>query len=244
MRHLWLQLSSLIIPILLAPSLSTAVTIEFPEEELAKESVLPVFEGGTTAVKSRRVNTKGRMEAGLAAGFIFNEPFFNPLIYGLRLGYHFNEFSSVQVSGFLKQDEVSSDAKEIDSDPATRIGFQGVPVPKYLLMVDYQLTPYYGKISLTKDTVLNMNLFGVLGAGAIDVGGEVTWIANLGFGQNLYFTPRMAFRADLRFLFYEGPNVISIPTQTKAATTKLDPSAFDSQFNVSPSMTLGLVFLL
>lgn len=226
------------------PLTSSAVTIEFPEEELAKESVLPVFEGGTTAVKSRRVVSKGKFEAGLMGGFVFNEPFFNPMIFGLRLGYHMNEFSSIQVSGFLKQDEVSSDAKEIDSSPDTRIGFNAVPVPKYFLLVDYQLSPYYGKISLTKDTVLNMNLYGLAGAGIIDVGGEMTWIANIGLGQNLFFTPRFAIRTDLRVLFYEGPNVISRPLQTKVATTTLEPSAFDSQFNVSPSLTLGVIFLL
>lgn len=238
MRQLLLQLSVLIFPLL-----SSAVTIEFPEEELAKESVLPVFEGGTTAVKSRRVITKNKLELGLMGGFIFNEPFFSPYVGGLRLGYHFNEFSSLQISGFMRDSKVSSDAEEIDSKPTTKIGFSAVPVPKYFIMADYQLTPYYGKISLTKDTVLNMNLYGLMGAGLIDLGGKVSWIANLGLGQNLYFTPRISFRTDLRFLLYQGPNVLS-NSATHDSTAVLPPSSFGSQFNVSPSLTLGVSFLL
>lgn len=91
---------------LFVSSIVSAATIEFPEEELAKESVLPVFEGGTVAVKSRRVVTKEKFEIGPMMGMIFNEPFFSPLTYGIHAGYHGNEFHSFAENAFLRQEEI------------------------------------------------------------------------------------------------------------------------------------------
>lgn len=225
-----------------------AVTIEFPEDELAKESVLPVFEGGTVAVKSRRVVTKQKIEVGPMLGMIFNEPFFSPLNYGIHAGYHMNEFHSFAINGFMRDESLSGDAEQIDkdlaSDGAQIINFPVVPLPKYLITLDYQMTPYYGKISLSKETVMNLALYVYGGIGATDLGGEMTWIADLGVGSNLWFTKNFGLRLDMKFLLYEGLNVTSIPTITNTATSTVEPSRFDKQFNVSPSVLLGVVFLL
>lgn len=225
---------------------ASAVTIEFPEEELAKESVLPVFEGGTTAVKSRRVVTKKKIELGLMGGMIFNEPFFSPLAYGIHAGYHFNEFHSLKVNAFLRNEDISSDARQADADlGVSKINFSVVPVPSYLVTLDYQLTPYYGKISLTKDFIMNLALYVYGGLGMTDLGGgEVTWISDIGIGQNLFFTPKFGIRLDMKFLLYEGLNVTSRASQTSVATSPVDPSIFDKQFNVSPSIMFGIVYLL
>lgn len=252
MKHLLLVFSTLIFT---AQAYSTQ--IEFPQEELAKESVLPVFEGGTTAVKSRRVTETGKFEVGLMGGMVFNEPFFDPLAYGLVAGYHFNEFSAIVLHAVMRQDDISSDARQVDSDLASKnqqiINFLAVPVPKYYFMANYELTPYYGKISLSKDSVMNLLLHVHGGLGMIDVGGEMTWIANLGVGQTLFFTKNLGLRADLKFLMYEGPNVVSRPDLTNPhfsnpaaqnPTSPLEPSAFDKQFNFSPSVMIGLVYLL
>lgn len=249
MRHLLLVLSSLILC-----AQAHSVTIEFPEEELAKESVLPVFDGGTTAVKSRRVVQDEKFEVGAMVGFIFNEPFFDPMTYGIHAGYHFNNFHSLHINAFLRNESLSSDAEQVDKDLGSQpgaqiINFSVVPVPKYLATVDYQLTPYYGKISLSKETTMNLALYVFGGAGMIDVGGEMTWIANVGVGQNLFITKNFGLRMDLKFLMYEGPNVtsrpdITDPTTGPRPTATVDPSVFDQQFNFSPSVMIGAVFLL
>lgn len=225
---------------------ASAVTIEFPEEELAKESVLPVFEGGTTAVKSRRVVTKQKIEVGPMAGMIFTEPFFSPMAYGVHAGYHMNEFHSFAINAFMRNDDISDDARQADQDlgALAKINFEAVPVPKYLVTLDYQMTPYYGKISMSKDTVMNLALYVFGGAGATDLGGEITWLANLGVGSNLFITRNIGIRLDMKFLLYEGLNVTSRPDLTRPATSTVESSAFDKQFNASPSAMLGVVFLL
>ncbi|MCB9072090.1 MAG: outer membrane beta-barrel domain-containing protein [Bdellovibrionaceae bacterium] len=244
-----MKIVSLMVLALCCSYQAQAITIEFPEEELAKESVLPVFEGETKAVMSRRVITKERFEVGPMVGFIFNEPFFSPLTYGIHAGYHFNEFHSVAVNAFLRNASISSDAKQVDKDIATEgsqqiINFSVVPVPDYLVTVDYQLTPYYGKISLTKDFVMNLGLYVYGGVGAMGLGGATAPLLDLGVGQNLFFTSRFGLRLDMKFLMYQGLNVTSKTAVTSAATSKVDPGIFDKQFNVSPSVMLGVVFLL
>lgn len=226
-------------------STASAVTIEFPEDELAKESVLPVFEGGTVAVKSRRVVTKNKIEVGPMVGMIFNEPFFAPLSYGIHAGYHTSEFNSFAINAFMRQEDISDDARQADKDlaTATPINFSVVPIPKYLVTLDYQMTPYYGKISMTKDYVMNLALYVYGGVGVTDLGGQMTWIADLGVGQNLFITKNIGIRLDMKFLLYEGLDVTSNPA-TSTATAPVDPGSFDKQFNVSPSVMLGVVFLL
>lgn len=224
-------------------AVSQAATIEFPEEELAKESVLPVFEGQTKAVKSRRVETEKKIEVGGGLSFIFNEPIFETMAFNIHGGYHLNNFHSIHTNFTLRQDDLSDDANEIENTPGVTFNFPVVPIPKWSLMLDYQITPYYGKISFTKNGVLNLDIFGIAGLGAIDVGGEVTLMANVGFGTNLYFTRRIALKADLKFLGYSAPQVIN-KTVTQPATGPLEPSAFESSFQISPALSVGLSFLL
>jgi outer membrane beta-barrel protein len=227
-------------------SQSFAVTIDLPQEELAKESVLPVFPEGTVAVKARRVVTKKKFEVGPMVGQIFNEPFFSPWAYGVHAGYHFNEFHSFAINAFMRDANVSGDADQLDASlvPGQKINFGVIPVPEYVVTLDYQMTPYYGKISITKDFVMNLALYIYGGAGMTDLGGKSTWIANVGVGQNLFFTPRIGLRLDLKLLMYNGLDVLSQQQFTETQTSTVDPNIFEDQFNMSPSVMLGLVFLL
>ena len=232
-------------------SLAFAVTIDLPQEELAKESVLPVFPEGTVAVKARRVVTKQKFEVGPMVGQIFNEPFFSPWAYGVHAGYHFNEFHSFAINAFMRDANTSGDADQLDGslEPSQKINFGVVPVPEYLVTLDYQMTPYYGKISITKDFVMNLALYIYGGVGMTDLGGKSTWVANLGVGQNLFFTPRIGLRFDMKFLMYNGLDVLgrtnlTNPPGSPDPTNVINADEFDTQFNISPRVMLGLVFLL
>jgi outer membrane beta-barrel protein len=232
-------------------SLAFAVTIDLPTEELAKESVLPVFPEGTVAVKARRVVTKQKFEVGPMVGQIFNEPFFSPWAYGVHAGYHINEFHSFAVNAFMRSASLSGDASQLDNSlvDSQKVNFPRVPVPEYVVTLDYQLTPYYGKISITKDFVMNLALYIYGGGGMMDLGGKSTWVANIGVGQNLFFTPRIGLRFDMKFLMYNGLDVLSRtnltnPPGSPDPTNVISADQFDTQFNISPSVMLGVVFLL
>ena len=72
--------------------------VRFSQDELARESVLPVFDK-TSVVKNRRVSTRGKVELGVGTGTDFLEPFY--VKYGIidaQLTYHINELHGILIT--------------------------------------------------------------------------------------------------------------------------------------------------
>ena len=61
-------------------------------------------------------------------------------------------------------------------------------------------------ISVFKDFVMNLSLYGLVGVGTIAIGDTMAPALNLGIGQKFYFGKRWGFRVDLGLLAYEGVN--------------------------------------
>lgn len=244
---------------------ASAVTIEFPEEELARESVLPVFDNAV-AVKSRSVPTAKKFELGIATGFAMNEPFFNTTRFGGHIAYHINETHGFLLAGQVYSDGLGTNGKSlagkdlVEDNPnnvETYIRMEYAPQPAYHMFLNYQITPYYGKISVFKDWVMNLSLYGLAGLGVVDVGGETTPALNLGIGQKFYFNKRWGFRVDLGLMAYEGVNFFvasdggpspledsfnsgSNPT----ITADRNVSDFDRQMNYDMHFSVALIVLL
>jgi hypothetical protein len=87
--------ASAFIFLFLTQSTSRAEVIEFSEDELARESVLPVFDQ-PEAVKRRYVPFDGRFEVGAFVGATLNDPFFNTYPFGLELKYHLSNFQPIR----------------------------------------------------------------------------------------------------------------------------------------------------
>jgi outer membrane beta-barrel protein len=185
-----------------------AVDIQFPEQELARESVYPVFDN-PEPVKRRTVETAGKVEVSLGGGWSLNDALNEPYVLGGGVAYHFNEFHAAQIFA-----NVFSNSKSQYVDGIERTGnvanLKNAPKPSYLALLNYQLTPYYGKLSITKQTVMNLAIFVQAGLGSININGEDIFAWSLGFGQKLYFGSRWGLRADLRAVTYQAPNPFSI----------------------------------
>ena len=211
------------------------VTIDFPEEELATESVLPLFDN-PEAVKSRLVPTEGRWELGFDGGFAMNEPFFKTIRYGAHLGYHIDETHGLTFVAQLYQQGLNNNGEAIykpEDNIDIRMDF--APQNQYNVFLNYQITPYYGKISVTKGMVMNLSLYGYAGLGAVGIGStntENSLAMNLGFGQKFYMSKNWGFRADLGLVVYQGPNYIQADTPL---LDNPDDSGDDIQGEVSPS---------
>jgi len=226
-------------------TISWADTIEFPEEELATETVLPVFEK-TRSVLNRNVVTAGRMEIGGGAGLALNEAFYNQLNFGLNGTYHFNEMHAANISATffmsginnygeqLKRGEGLSGGRKFDPGQA--------PAPTFMLLGNYQFNAYYGKISLAKQSVMNLSLFGLAGVGVLQTGGLSNIALDLGFGQNFYFTKNLAMRLDLKLVMFNGPDPTSLDLEP--ALPAPDEGAFAKEWQFKTYLSLGIVYLL
>ncbi len=183
--------------------------IEFPDEELASESVLPVFDD-PLPVKNRNVTTAKKIELTGFLGLTMNEPFTDPYNFGGMITYHFNEFHALQFYGTVfsatENDYPAQINEETGGDPGGYDIRGKVAEPESAMMLAYKISPYYGKFSLTKQGVLNIALYGTLGIGTIQISGEQSVAAALGIGQKFYFTDKFSLVADLRILGFTGPD--------------------------------------
>lgn len=224
--------------------LAETEVIEVPEDELATETVLPVFDY-REVVKNRRVNTKGRLEVGLAAGMNLTEALYNNMNISGSLGYHFTETHGANITYYSIMDGLSAMGGDLKEG---RGNLQGdkfdpglAPHPQSIWLASYQFTAYYGKISLTKQTVMNLSLYGLLGAGQVSFGDSSSVAINLGLGQKFYFTSRIALRFDLRVLSYSGPDPTSqaLSNGQEVKSTDLENTTYVPIF-----LSLGFVFLI
>lgn len=221
-----------------------AEVIQFPEEELATESVLPIFDK-PVSVMNRNILTAKRLELGLVGGLSLLEPFYNPYSVGITGSYNFTEEHGVEVLGIFFMQGLSSNGQNLNpipnKTPPTNVNLQYAPSPQYLALGNYQYTGFYGKISIAKDFVMHLNTYGLAGAGVIGVGDSVNPILSLGVGEKLYFSPQFALRLDLRFMAYQGPDVLSKPLDT--ATGPRPASEFSQKLNYVSLLSVGFVYL-
>lgn len=221
---------------------SYAEQVKFPDEELATESVLPNFDQ-PQAVRNRSVNLAGRFELGAGASYDLIEPFFNPYGFNLNLTYNLSEENGINFFYNYYFGGNTSYVGQLNNIPNTssKFNLQNAPPPSYQVLVNYQYTAFYGKLSFTKDFVMNLSLFGFVGGGGFKIGDGLNPMVDVGLGQKFYFSPNSALRFDLRFNFYQGPDVISATIPATGDT--VSASNFTKRLFIGSLLSASYVYL-
>jgi outer membrane beta-barrel protein len=224
-----------------------AEDIEVPEEELARETTLPVF-SKRRIVLNRNVVTTEKYEFGLGGGMEMNEPYYSPYLYGFQGTYNFTDVSAVNVQGIFWSQGLSSYGQQLKQGKPTvptakfaAFDTAKVPHPTWAAMVNYEFIAYYGKISITKQAVANLNTFGLLGLGYLSMDTVSTVAADFGVGQNFFFTQHMGVRWDLKWLVFQGPDATS---KTLGPNDHPAASDFSNRIYYNSQLDLALVFIL
>src|SRR5882757_3096626 len=110
MKSIW------ILMVLLIGLNAFAEDIEVPEEELARETTLPVF-SKRRIVLNRNVVTTEKFEFGAGAGWQLNEPYYNNLMFGVQGTYNFTDVSAVNVQGLFWNKGLSSYGEQLKQAP-------------------------------------------------------------------------------------------------------------------------------
>ncbi len=240
MKALWLVMA------FLASVSARAEVIEFPDEELATESVLPVFDN-PVSVKARNVVTEKRIELGAQLGYNLTEAFFNQYSFAGTATYHLTEEHGVNLFALFNMPGVTSYTGELNPPPGSTesLNLQYAPSPKWMVLASYQFTGFYGKFSFTKDSVMNLSLYGLGGLGAIYIGDKMFPVLSAGLGQKFYFNPNLALRFDLRVLMYQGPDLFGAPKATLTNATSEQPSsAFPNRVHIGTLLSVGAIWLV
>lgn len=239
--------------LILAAHGAFADEIEVPEEELARETTLPVFDK-RRAVLNRHITTVEKFEVGGGFGLEMNEPFYNDYMFNLQGTYNFTETHSLNILGLFWMDGISTYGEQLKAgvDKDKNGNFTGpndvepfdptkAPHPVWGLFGNYQFTAYYGKISVSKLGVMNLNLYGLAGLGYINMDQVSTVGLNLGVGQNFFFTKTFGLRLDLRWLIFQGPDATS---QKLRPQDHPSADSFSDRIMYNGQISLAGVFIL
>ena len=208
--------------ILILSSVSVhSLEIRFPDEELAAETVLPVFDP-VRMVLNRNVTLKYRFEVGGGMTFGLDEPFRFEYYPTAFLSFHLSEIHGINLTGIWLPPLYSGSGDRLkkgvcDNDPRAKpedckeelklFDVHRVPYPYIMGFLNYTYTPYYGKISLAKNFVMNMSLYGFIGPGLIVFNENTRTLAfNMGIGQRFYLSRYFALRTDVGLYGYYGPD--------------------------------------
>ena len=233
-------------------SIARAETIEFSEEELSKESVMPVFDK-TIVVRERAVQTRRRIELGGGVGLNLAEPLYEQTLFNLVGAYHFDEIHGMNLMSFFLSTQLSTAGNDLragrgldqNAGPLT-FDASRAPNVQNITFANYQFTAYYGKISVAKDFVMNLSLYGFGGLGMVKWTDVSKLGLDVGFGQKLYFSAHSALRFDMLLGIYQGadptnPNTTNHYLQTGSGP--LGSSSFATTTYFRPFMSFGYVYL-
>ena len=234
---------------LLSSSFAKAIKISFPDEELATESVLPLVDS-QTMVLNRSVSLKKRVELSANLGVGLDEPFYFSLYPQGSLGFHFTEVHSVSLLGVFYPPLLSATGRQLEQGEGLSnnktFDATKVPYPQMSVFLNYQYTPFYGKLSFSKGLNLNLSLYGFTGLGfVVSSQNDRLPAFNFGLGQKLYITKWLGLRADLAFYGYYGPAVARINLDQSVNNVDYsDLSTEQKKINLNILLSLGLSFVL
>ncbi len=226
-----------------------AESIDLPEEELAKESVMPKFDP-PISVKNKNVITDRKTDFGVYFGWNFTEPIYHQNKMGINLGYHSDEYSAWMIN-FAKWFP-GRNSQYTDLLKKKSLDFTRAPDIEYSLWGLYMIKNYYGKMSMTKRGTMNMFLYPVFGLGVTKYVHKVYFGGAAGIGARFYFSKTFSLNAELRFQYSGGPNPFlgsgdsaspcSSPSINETCP-KPSFSQFGDKWTLSNIMDVGIGFL-
>jgi len=214
--------------------------IELPQEELAKESVTPVFDKNPST-KNRNIMTEKKIDMNAFYGWALSEPIANVSKLGVTLYYHTSEEHSFGVMFAKNFAGVSTYADQLKKQYS--LDFTRAPAPDSTLLLDYNLKAFYGKMSITKKTVLNMHVYGSMAGGLVKYEHKSYPAVAVGLGQKFYFGKSWGLRLDLRLYAHQAPIPFLGDNKLKPSTAAPSFSEFKERLTLTSVLDVGVSYL-
>ena len=222
-------------------------SIHVPDEELARETVLPKFDS-IISVRKRKVVLDKKIEIALGAGINLREALYKDGVLSGALYYNVSETHAFGLSWFSMQQGLSNMGESLKAGEGIDGGINFdpslAPTVENIIMGEYQMAAYYGKISFTKQSVMNVSLYGLLGIGQVSYGDYQSVAVSLGFGQKFYFCKYLALRWDLRFMGYSGPNAIQTQPLLRRGHDPVSSSELEKDLFFPSILNVGIEFII
>lgn len=179
-----------------------APDLELPQEELAKETVLPLFDR-VEMVRARKVKTAGKWEFAGNFSWMMSEPIFDTYRLGISAYKHTNEETAWGAQFYSYSAGRSEYSKQLYH--SFGLDFRRAPKPEYGFFGDYNKKLFYGKMSISKNTTMNTHLLGLFSFGMTKWENKMYPGLTAGAGYKFYFSPTFSLRTDLRLFIHQAP---------------------------------------
>ncbi len=218
---------------------NAAEVVELPPEELARESVTPIFDKNES-VKNRVIVTEGSWDVGVFGGLAMTEPIFNVSKAGLQVYYHVSESHAFGLLLAKNSNGISSNGQLLQKDQT--IDFSRAPQADLQAFLDYNLKMFYGKMSVTKWVNFNTILMTTASVGTIKYTHKMYPAFAVGLANKFYVTPAWAFRFDLRLIANNAP-VPFVKQKMRETDPVPEYSEFPERMHYSTNLEFGISYL-
>ena len=228
----------------------SAENVDVPRDELTQETVYPVFDN-PVSVKNRNIKDSGVLDIGIFGGLAITEPIANTSKFGIASNYHFNEIHSLGILWAKNNTGLSRDAQGLKDDFG--LDYTRAPYPEYSLMGDYNYKAFYGKLSVTKDGVINTSIYGSLSLGTVKYVHKAYPAMAIGLGERFYFGQHFSIKVDLRLYAHQAPIPFKSPGLKDGSKPNSNPGnaadpvpsydSFDERLTYTTNLEVGLNYL-
>jgi len=235
------KVTNLIVVLLIATfSVATfATSVEFAQDDLPTESVIPVLDSNM-AVKKKLIPFSHRFELGLTYGSIIDEMFFNNTLLGIQASYYLSEDQGLGIKYQSRMSGLSTYSDQF-SQSSQHLQFSEAPEPTTIITANYHWTFLYGKVSFGKTTILPTTLYLDADLGMNKFGGQDLPYSAIGMGQKFFIQKHWGVFLTYRIMLYQIIDPVSAKISSSAPTPS--ESDFDKKIQVSQGIDLGLSYL-
>jgi outer membrane beta-barrel protein len=149
---------------------------------------------------------KSRLEVFPQFAFDLNDPFFDHLIVGAAVGYHFVDSASVELRGGFSFAHLKKNVIRLVRQTDSAV-LENPPEFKGHADLDFLWAPLYGKISLLGEGILHFDTYVTAGPGIFATDAGIDPAANFGVGQRYFMNRWLDFRVEIRdYIFMDQRN--------------------------------------
>ena len=184
---------------------------------LAFPAVASAQVDGGPVVRPQKYTAGEKIELGVMAGYVSNDPYNRIIVPSVVGTYHYGEHSAVEVHGgyaIYTQKQLQNQVfQKIGRDPDV------ISRPTFFVTGNYVWSPIYGKLNAFGELVLHYDMYVLAGAGIVSdeietntagtpsvktVSSKIFPATNFALGQHFFFSKKTALRVEIRpYTFWE-----------------------------------------
>lgn len=218
-----------------------AEEIKFSDDVLPTESVMPKLDS-VDAVRNRLLNHKNRFEIGADYLWAIDELFFNTSLFGVQAYYHLNNDLGLGAKYYQYSSGLNDYGNQFEKATAgNSMQFSRAPAPQSIIALSLLNRILYGKISVTKESVLPFIVNIEYDLGLNKYGSKMLLYSAVGLSHKIYFKNSIGVGLTYHLQVHEVLNPVSV--NIKEASPVPSESDFQKKMQISQSIALGISYL-